>query len=210
MKKQTIIYLATAVSLLVASFVFGFIFSGNDPIMNKPILSSETKSLSEGYPSANSSESSAASLALDKAVVNEDKALSPEKITPSTKMVYEYYYVGDGKIETTEEIPPYFLLDMTEEDMKDTFIDWDILAFDSKEVVMRKNIQGKSDQYYIVGVHEGYIAVFYETETNGSTLKELTDMPVSAFAKEEQDRLRAGIHVSGNNELIKILEDYGS
>ncbi len=30
------------------------------------------------------------------------------RITPSTKMVYEYYYTEDGVTQTLEDVPPYF------------------------------------------------------------------------------------------------------
>lgn len=133
-----------------------------------------------------------------------------DKITPSTKMVYEYYYEDDNKVETLEEVPPYFLIDMTRQSLEENFKDWQIQSFSSKEVVMRKNIKGQSNQHYILGEYEGYVAVFYQKEINGVNLKEITDTPVSSLSEDEQARLREGISIDGNDELMKVLEDYSS
>lgn len=133
-----------------------------------------------------------------------------EKITASTKMVYEYYYTGDGIIEKTEELSPYFLIDMTKEDVEGIFSEWIVASFTPEEVVMRKYLDGNSNQYYIVGVYEGFIAVFYAVETNGTKLKEITDRPAASLPAEEQERLKSGIHVLGQDALVKVLEDYSS
>ncbi len=132
------------------------------------------------------------------------------KILATTNMVYEYYYTSDGKTERTEELPPYFMIDMTEQSLKESFSEWQIVKFTSDEVVMQKNIEGKSSQYYILGIQDGYVAVFYEEPINGTSLKELTETPIAALSDEELIRLKAGIHVMGNDQLIKALEDYGS
>ena len=212
--QKYIIYGAMAAALMVLSFGAGFFLSGNN-VAKKPepeelVAGIGTVAMDNGqilpYTPGSLTEAGTA----EAAAPEEKEAVEAVKITPSTKMVYEYYYKGDGTIETTEEVPPYFLIDMTEEKMRDTFVDWDILVFQPDEVIMRKMVEGKSDQYYIVGVHEGYVAVFYASETNGSTLKEITDMPVSAFPSDEQARLRQGIPVTGRDALVRILQDYGS
>ncbi len=133
-----------------------------------------------------------------------------EKIMSTTNIVYEYYYTEDGKTERTEEEPPYFLLNLTEKALADKLSDWEILSFSTDEVVLRKNVSAKSDQHYIVSDLDGYVAVFYETPINGTRLKEMTNTPIIALSQVEQNRLKEGIYISGKEELIKILEDYGS
>ena len=59
---------------------------------------------------------------------------------------------------------------------------------------------------YIVGVRDGFIAVFTD---NGNEIawKETTSIPVNAFPPEEQARLTAGIRVESAAELARVLED---
>ena len=75
---------------------------------------------------------------------------SPNKITPSTKIVYEYVYSEDGTVKTVEEEPPYFMLDLTFDDMLKYYPNWEIVSFSPQKVVMRKTIYGSDTQRYIV------------------------------------------------------------
>lgn len=143
--------------------------------------------------------------------MEEAAAVSTEdKITPSTKMVYEYYYTEDGVTEREEAVPPYFMLDLTLNDLVKYYEEWTVISFSPREVVMRRVIDGKSEQQYIIGEYEGYVAVFYAEEIEGIILKELTSMPVSALSEDERLRLSEGIVITGNDELIRAMESYES
>ncbi|HIW48104.1 MAG TPA: BofC C-terminal domain-containing protein [Firmicutes bacterium] len=131
-------------------------------------------------------------------------------ITPSTKMVYEYYYPEDGVTERAEEAPAYFLVGLTREDMQLLYPHWELSTFSANEVVLRRTVAGPSHERYIVGIKDGYVAVFYADEQNGVSLKEQTRVPVSSLDPAEQQRLREGIEVVGQEALHEILQDYGS
>lgn len=133
-----------------------------------------------------------------------------ETITPSTKMVYQYYYPSDDVTETAEEVPPYFLVGLTRNDMETIYREWELLSFSPKEVVLRRTVEGNSHERYIVGIRDGFVAVFYEEEQNGVSLKEQTNIPVSSLDKAEQERLAEGILVVGKDQLSQVLQDYGS
>ncbi len=135
---------------------------------------------------------------------------APVLVKESTTIVYEYYYKGDGISEITEEKPPYFLLDKSRTYFEETFVDWEVLNFSEDKVILRKSVEGDSSQHYVLGIHEGYVAVFYEDEINGTNLKEITSTPVNALTGEDRQRLEQGIHIQGNERLIKALEDFGS
>lgn len=132
-----------------------------------------------------------------------------QRITPSTKMVYEYYYPEDSVTETFEDAPPYFLIDYTLEDIKRCYSNWNIALFSEKEVVMKKTVDGPSPQRYVIGENDGFVAVFYDLE-NERLIKELTDVPVSALNDDIKERLEEGIAVTGNERLNRLLEDFTS
>lgn len=133
-----------------------------------------------------------------------------EKITPNTKMVYEYYYPVLGETDTAEESAPYFMIDLTFEDLQKYYDDWQVTYFSPEKVVMRKDVYDERNQRYIVGEKNGYITVFYENDKDGEIVREITSILVSALPEEEQKRLADGITVIGDENLIKILQDYGS
>lgn len=201
MKKQNIAALGSLI-IIAASFLTGFLVSKNYSV-KKPIQiqgdTSETDDPEIDFKPV---------AAMPDSPI--DTADTADKITASTKMIYEYYYIGDGVVEKTEELSPYFLIDLTKENVQDLFSEWIVASFTPDEVVMRKYLDGSSNQYYIVGIHDGFIAVFYAAEIDGTTLKEITDTPVAALPMEEQARLKSGIHVLGQDALVKVLEDYSS
>lgn len=128
-------------------------------------------------------------------------------ISPSTLMIYEFYSTETGDYRRVLEAPPQTLLGKTAEELSIMFADWQIISFDGAQVVLRQNptIEYRN---YIIGVHEGYIAVFYDNENYA--IKELTNRPISALAEDEQKRLKEGIRVVGNEELMRALEDFSS
>lgn len=132
------------------------------------------------------------------------------KITPSTKMTYEYFYKNDQITEIVEDVPPYFLIDLTRTDLEENFKEWQIKSFSEREVVLQQVIEGESTQHYIIGEYEGYVAVFYEKEINGTKLKEITDIPIESLTKDEQEQIKKGIKITGKDELMKFLENYDS
>lgn len=150
-----------------------------------------------------------------KAAVIEEHEYKPtsvaeEKITPSTKMVYQYYYTEDGVTEVQEDEPPYFMLDLTLSDISKYYTAWDIVSFSPKEVVLRKTIVGESQQRYVVGQKDGYVAVYYEEEQDGISLKEITGIPVDGLSEDEKIRLNQGIKITGDEALARTLENYSS
>lgn len=131
-------------------------------------------------------------------------------IDKSTKIVYEYCYSDDGYVETMEDTPPYFLLNLTREEVEDKLKDWQIKKFSDSEVVLQKNIEGKGRENYIIGEYEGLVAVFYEEEVDGEHIMEITETPVNSLPEEEQIKIKNGVKVKGQNELIKCMENYES
>ena len=65
---------------------------------------------------------------------------------------------------------------------------------------------------FIVTSYEGYVAILhFEPSGKGEwQLHEVTTTPVSGLSHEEQERLIAGIPVYTQEELTRILQDYGS
>lgn len=137
----------------------------------------------------------------------ETAMMEEDRIKPFTKIVYEYYYQLDDKLVTKETQPPYYLLDMTREEVAESYPDWQLQSFSSEKVVFRKSLKERnSTGYYTVGIYEGYVAVFYED----GRLREVTQTPIDSLPEAEQEKLREGISIYGEEDLIKILEDYTS
>lgn len=132
------------------------------------------------------------------------------EVTEDAVVVYQYYYEADGEVVEQETEASYFMIGLDRFALESSYPDWEILSFSPEKVVMRRTIGEEEEKSYIIGTYEGRLAVFCEDERKGSSLYELTDIVVAALSGEEQLRLNDGIVVSGEAELAKVLESYGS
>lgn len=164
------------------------------------------------------------------------------KITPSTRIVYQYYYTLDDKLVTDECEPPYYLIDMTRQQFEDYYKDWQLISFSTEKVVVRQSINDRNTQgYYLIRAFEGKIAVFFDYTQDFNAafeaavatgqykdgekdlyfdefmkinkdhyLREIIDTAITVLPTEEQEKLKDGILVYGEEELIRLLENYTS
>lgn len=131
------------------------------------------------------------------------------RIMPHTRIVYEYKYPDYGIVERILEEPSFFILGMTQDEVSSVFMNWEVVAFTTEEVVLRRDLMIDQARKFTIGSYEGFIAVFYTNELSQSIV-ELTTKPISALAPEEQARLLEGIEVFGSDELFRALEDFSS
>jgi len=92
--------------------------------------------------------------------------------------------------------PDELVLDSIEQDIVNPTDTQSSLYFNSSQEAL-----------YVVGIFNGYIAVYY---ASGGNIKEVTSTPVSALVEEEQQRLANGIPIYNDEQLVRILQDYGS
>ncbi len=132
-----------------------------------------------------------------------------EKTTENTKMIYEYYYTQDGITRRKEKNLPPELINKNRELIENVFDEWSIVTFNNDEIVLRKEIFDSETTNYILKDYNGLIAVFYEVDGD-EKLKELTKTPVNTLPESEQELIKTGISITGNKNLLKILQDYES
>jgi len=129
------------------------------------------------------------------------------RISAGTVITYQYYDPASSEFETIEEHASALLIGLSRSELATMFADWRIISFNPYHVRLQQNAI-LSHRQFIITAHEGFIAVFYDEENGG--LKELTARPIAALPESEQARLIEGIKVTGNEELLRALEDFGS
>ena len=65
-------------------------------------------------------------------------------------------------------------------------------------------------QKYVIGVYDGYVAVFFDYPEERVALKEVTNIPITSLPEEICELLFTGVKITGDDDLHKSLEDYGS
>ncbi len=142
-------------------------------------------------------------------LANYNESAKTEKTTENTKMIYEYYYTQDGITRRKEKNLPPELINKNREIIENVFDEWSIVTFNNDEIILRKEIYDSETTNYILKDYNGVIAVFYEVDDD-EKLKELTKTPVDTLPENERQLIKAGISITGNKNLLKILQDYES
>lgn len=169
-------------------------------------------------------------------------SMAINKITPDTKIVYQYYYEEDDQLIQDIGEPPYYLIDMTKSQFENYFDQWELISFSSQEAVLRKSFLEKEDeQYYLIREFDEQITIFYDyTEDFAKAfenavakgeytldqqdgffnefihlnkdiyIKEVLDIPINLLSPEERDHIKNGFMIFGDEELVKIIENYSS
>jgi hypothetical protein len=137
-----------------------------------------------------------------------EEDIAEARIKATTKVIYEYIYPDNIPVQSEEKFTET-LIGLNREELTEIYYGWDIPEFSEKTVVLRKKIEEGSERY-IIGEKDGFVAVFFDTAQKRGNVKEITKTPVSSFSPDEQIRLAEGIYVTGRNNLIRILEAYGS
>jgi hypothetical protein len=63
---------------------------------------------------------------------------------------------------------------------------------------------------YVLGIFDGYVTVFSTENQGRQEVMQKTATPVSALPDEEQRRLADGVKIADEEQLARILQDYGS
>lgn len=133
-----------------------------------------------------------------------------KRIRAGTKIIYQYFYTQDRVMKKHIELAPEFLQGLDLEQLKSIYTGWQIVFFSPEQVILRCSIEGLSDEVYVLGEDDGFLAVFYEDEKNQLRLKERTELPLSALPDGEARQLREGMRVIGEENLAKVLADFMS
>ncbi|TCK98244.1 hypothetical protein EDC19_0664 [Natranaerovirga hydrolytica] len=148
-----------------------------------------------------------------------------ERITPATKLVMEYVYKEDDRTITQEMIPPFYLQDLTreqveqytkdylmnptDEDINKSLDNFELLSFSSSKVVLRKVYASGNDKYYSVYIDPDRNVIVIENPDG--TIREDINAHINALSEEEQEDLKKpGRKIYSEEELVHFIENYSS
>ncbi len=131
-----------------------------------------------------------------------------EKSSPNCVITLKIYYEkcnhiieSKQKIENTE-------INLTEEELKDRFSDWEIQKFTPTEIVLYKEVDEFCNEHYLLKEEDGYIAIYKLDENNNETLYEVTEIPTQYLPEEDLEKIQNGMKIYTEKELNKTLEDF--
>ncbi|HXL04082.1 MAG TPA: BofC C-terminal domain-containing protein [Bacillota bacterium] len=138
--------------------------------------------------------------------------VNPAKIRSFTEIIYRTVY--ECGHEETNRIPaPAEMIGLSRDDLAKQIEGWTITEFSESQVVFFQKRQGMSPsclKTMHIGEKDGWVTVFYGTPDNRCRPKSATRIKVSDLPPRELDDLNTGIPVSGEEELLHILEALAS
>ena len=137
------------------------------------------------------------------------KAESAVFINPATLITYKHFDQTTNKTYVEQELASSIMLGRNKEELQNIFLEWDILSFDSEEVILTRTIASTPPIAYTISHIADFLTVFYG-DINEGNIKTITKIPTNHLHYDEKERLTNGIFVRDENELMRRLEDFGS
>jgi len=144
---------------------------------------------------------------------NQDLAVDKsgsDRVSPNTKLIFKSIYSECGHTVVERKDVPEEIVGFDEEELAGYYQLWHIERFTKDEVDLVRRIEGICPKHYLLGVQDGYIALYEFSEDGKPVLKEITDTPISILRLNDQQRLRKGILLDNMTEVNQLLEEFGS
>lgn len=131
-----------------------------------------------------------------------------EKTSPNCIITLKVYYeVCEHLIETRKNIEEA-QVNLTEDELKQKFPEWEIQKFTSNEIVLYKEVNEFCNEHFLLKEEEGYITIYKLDENNKAEFFQTTEFSIEYLAEEDLSKIRNGIKVYTEKELNKTLEDF--
>ncbi len=135
------------------------------------------------------------------------------RISPNTIIEQRNHYKECGHLIINTGLAEDDAINLTRDEYEDYLNthnpDTRLISFSGTKVVIYKEMNHLCQEHYIVGEHNGYIAIFSIDESGERILyKSFTDYPINILIDIDQDKLKEGIRVDSEEELSETIENF--
>jgi len=144
--------------------------------------------------------------ATDQVVNTADKDI----LTPNTQLIFKTFYnscrhtVEKAVQAGSDEV------NMSEQQLKEKYINWEISGFSPPIIELSRTIDTYCPNHYIIGVDNGYIAIYVYDEDGQKIMQEKTDISLATLTPEDQQALNGGIVVDTEEQKEQTLEGFSN
>ena len=131
-----------------------------------------------------------------------------EKTSPNCVITLKIYHEAcEHLIESRQSIEEADV-NMTEEELKKRFSDWEVQKFTPTEIVLYKEVEEFCNEHYLLKEEDGYIVIYKLDENDNAEFFNATQIPTEYLAEEDLEQIKNGMKVYTDVELNKTLEDF--
>ena len=131
-----------------------------------------------------------------------------EKVLPTTKLFLEKKYQDCKHTIKTEVELPVEMVNLTKEEIEDTYPDWTVKEFSKDEIVLYKLLPGLCNEHFVISDDNGVVVVYRLDEDYNKSLYEKTDIYTEYLPDQDINRLKEGIYVYTISDLNSELENF--
>ncbi len=131
-----------------------------------------------------------------------------EKTSPNCVITLKVYHEACKHLIENRQSIEEAEVNMTEEELKERFSDWEVQKFTPTEIVLYKEVDEFCDEHYLLKEEDGYITIYKLDENENAEFFNTTEISTEYLAEEDLEQIKNGIKVYTDKELNKTLEDF--
>lgn len=131
-----------------------------------------------------------------------------EKISPNAFITYKTTYKKCGHISTEFKEIPKELVNLTKEELKGKYSEWDIEEFSDMNIVISKSVDENCNEHFIVKDKEGIVTIFRKLEDGNEIEYETTEIATEYLTDTDKINMEKGIEVNGIQNLNQLIENF--
>lgn len=137
------------------------------------------------------------------------KANSSEiKISPNCIITFFKTYKGCGHTIKEKTFTDSDMVNLTLDDFKNLYSDWQINKFTSSDIELAKDFNGSCNEHFLVRSNDGYVCIYTIKDDNSIELKEKTDIAVKYLSLVDMNELENGVTLFGKDNLNSYIENF--
>ncbi len=131
-----------------------------------------------------------------------------DKVSPNCTIILKVYHEACNHLIESRQSIEEADVNMTEEELREKFSDWEIQKFTPTEIVLYKEVKEFCNEHYLLKDEDGYITIYTLDEDENAQFFNKTEIPTEYLAEEDLEQIRNGLKVYTEKELNKTLEDF--
>ena len=131
-----------------------------------------------------------------------------QKISPNCLLTLKIYYKTCGHLVEKSQNIEQNLINLTEEQLKNQFPEWEIQKFTPEQIVLYKELEEFCNEHYKLRIENGYVRIYELDEQKNEKLLKSTDISSEYLTPEDLKKLKTGVEIYTKKELNKTIEDF--
>lgn len=141
--------------------------------------------------------------------IKQTSTVPEEKIKYNAKFALKKHYSGCGHTKIENGELPIEFINLTEEEIKTNYSEWDIEVFNKDEITLAKNFEGICGEHFIIKMsEEGNVDIFNIDNLGNEMFLNSTEISKEYLTEEDVRKLEEGIAVYGVSSINSVLEDF--